>query len=849
MTNADSANATVEVSSFPHAEEGRPETADPTGPANATEHGLVSGQMASAFVYPSTPCGMDERQEIYKRANIPRQHWAELERVIEEAPARDVGAGALNNVVGGLYSKKSLDIRTFESHTVERLHLYHLELAPDVVAYRTQARLHNVEGTDSLGRRKTWPVTADMIVLREASVTIVECKSRTWLEKEARKPNSTWSYVDGKWNSRAHESWASARGLQFEVVARDEICGVELQNLEFIYAMSRQTGTGRDETIMCRAKDVLASGPKTVVELCAHVPGFSNRHTGIMLGRRLAYGMLRSQSISLEDTFLLFDDESHALDADRIAFNETAASFMPIEISRPILTATSRDAAIARARLQRIEEMRAGTSPGNDRTRRLERRMLAGVAQGLTEEEALLGRTHKCGNRGPKLDPAQINAVASTVHNYWENGKLSDLDDLYFELKRECEVLQTTAPSKSTLRLAANAASKKKRALALGGMRAYQGIRNITPPDRSSLPPIAYGHTLHIDSSILDNRSAPNLITQFPAEKARFYVGVDGATSKPMGHALLFGPARTDGLAILMREYVSRNGFLPSLIIVDRGTENTSKWFKEFCEEAGITWMYAPTAGSSYNGLAENIIGRINSQVAHKLPGSSKPDQKGRAVDGKFKSRKTAQIAFEQIANEFRIYVFEDIPRTPNQDNVTPNELAEELQRFGEFAGKAATLDPAFLVLTSVPTNTAPKVEHGYIRTSYGKFSSVEFQAGVSNGKRVDDLRRDCVDPSVMYARVGITWYQIFNRAVLHLRQLTDIEKLWKMLSRPLSSSDARAARRVIKEDRYRRHQEMKEGSAAHKAVSPDATAAQPPPDSAPPPDQQFSWDDLNDFH
>lgn len=848
MTNDDQARADDETCASWRVQDGISASEATGGSAHPAHRGLNSSQQGATTAHRSDPCGSDERLAIYKNASIPRENWAELERIIQDAPARDVGAGALNNVVGGFYSTKSLDIRSFESHTVERLHLYHLELDPNVVAYRTQARLHNVEGTDSRGHRRTWPITVDMIVLRTDSVTIVECKSRSWLEKEARKPNSKWSCIEGRWTCTSHESWAAGRGLRFEVVARDEMCGVELQNLEFIYAMSRQTTTSRDETIMCHAKHILASGPKTVIELCTHVPGFNNRHTGIMLARRYAHGMLRSQSISLEDSFLLFDDAHHASEADRIVFNETAASFRPINISRPILTATKVDVEIGRARLQRIEDMQSGRSPGNDRTRRLERRMLIGVSQGLTKEEALLGGTHRCGNRGAKLDPAQIDAIHSTIRKHWETGAIIDLDELHFELQRECALRETQTPSKTTLRLAARAVDTKKRALALGGLRAYQCNKNITPPDRASLPPIAYGHTLHIDSSVLDNRSAPNVITQFPAEKARFYIGVDGATSKPMGHALLFGPARTDGLAILMREYVLRNGFLPSLIIVDRGTENRSKWFRNFCKEAGITWMYAPTAGSSYNGLAENAIGRVNSQVAHKLPGSSKPDQKGRAVDGKFKSRKTAQIAFERIAEEFRTYVFEDMPNTPNEDNITPNAMAEELQRFGEFAGTPALLDSAYFILTSVPTNTTPKIEGGYIRTGYGKFSSAEFQAGSANARRVSELRMDCIDPSVMYARVENTWYQIFNRAVLHLRQLSDTQRLWRMLSRPQDSAEARATRKDIKEKRHQRHQEMMEGAAAHKGVAPGAEAPPTNQNADPPLNQLFSWDDLDEF-
>jgi putative transposase len=58
-----------------------------------------------------------------------------------------------------------------------------------------------------------------------------------------------------------------------------------------------------------------------------------------------------------------------------------------------------------------------------------------------------------------------------------------------------------------------------------------------------------------VDASDLDVRCAPNLIHCFPASKAKFYIGIDGATGYPMAHALVFGSARTDALALLMREY------------------------------------------------------------------------------------------------------------------------------------------------------------------------------------------------------------------------------------------------------------------------------------------------------
>ena len=817
---------------------------DLTNQATSLKHGLT----ASAFLAPPEPIGPDERQEIYRRAGIPLDTWPELECIVLESPARFVGKGALDNVVGGLYSRKSGNIRPFESHTVERPYLYQLELDPTVIAYFTQARLPNVEGIGRTGKRYVTSVTADVIVFRHASVTVVECKSESWLNAEVARPGSKWIAHDSHWTRTDLESWSASRGLSFEVFAQETISAIELQNLEFMYAMLRETASARDEALISRGLRVLSDGPKTILELRAHVPGFNNRHTGLILARGLAYGMLRSQSIDLEDHFLLFDDRDHAAEADRTAFTEIVNDLAPIDVSRPILRATPSDVQIAIARHAKIMAMRNGIGKVSERTRRLERQMIKGVRSGLTEIESLLSKTYKSGNRRLRCDARLPKIIEDTIKLFWTSGKVSDISALWVELEKACKKEGVVPCSESRLRIAVRESSTAKRLLAIGGMRAYQAGKASTPADRRSLPPLAFGHTLHIDSSPLDNRLAPNLVTLFPSESARFYIGIDGATCLPMASSLIFGPARTDGLAILLRDYVARNGFLPSHIFLDRGSENTSKWFRQFCREAGIGWSYSPTGGSRYNGQAENAIGRVNRQFAHKLPGSTEPDQRGRAVDGKFKSRRNAQLTFSALASEFDVFVYGDLANCPNEKNISPRELADEKISFGETAGRPAQLDAAFLILTSVPTNTTPKIQHGYVRTSFGRFSSVEFQAASGTKMRVDELRSDCVDPSVLYARLGTNWYQIFNRDVLRLSQLSEREKLWELLCAPIDSANARATKLEAKKKRYKRHAEMAEAAAANQGASPTSAAGDANTGKQEECSENFDWDSLNDF-
>ena len=76
--------------------------------------------------------------------------------------------------------------------------------------------------------------------------------------------------------------------------------------------------------------------------------------------------------------------------------------------------------------------------------------------------------------------------------------------------------------------------------------------------------------------------------------KPWFYLGTDEASDYPMASSKYFGHACTNGVALLLRDYVRRHGFLPFVIVLDRGSENDSKWLKAFCLVKGIIrskWM------------------------------------------------------------------------------------------------------------------------------------------------------------------------------------------------------------------------------------------------------------------
>jgi putative transposase len=236
--------------------------------------------------------------------------------------------------------------------------------------------------------------------------------------------------------------------------------------------------------------------------------------------------------------------------------------------------------------------------------------------------------------------------------------------------------------------------------------------------------------------------------------------------------------------------------------------------------------------------------------MSHKLTGSTKPDQYGRAVDGKFKSRKNAFIQFEWIAQELKTFLYDEMANTPDEDNITPNARAEELVKFGEFTGNATSLDATMIVITSVPSGTTPRITGGYVRTARGKYTSLEFQAATQGMKRVDELRSDCVDPSVMYARIKNCWFQIFSRAVLIYQQLTELQKLWRLLNKPIDAAAARESKSEIDRARYDRHAAANAAAVAHQHLAPAVPSPSPEAPVTQPRTQELAldWEKLDEF-
>lgn len=751
--------------------------------------------------------GLDEQQRrlVYARARMNKEQIANVEMLVRDSGLRDVGQGALKNVRAQLASKKNRASRTVESHTCELLFAYELEMDPEVQAYYVQVPCRPITRVYDNGRMHVSQATLDFLVFYRDSVKLVECKVLSWLEDKSVR-STEWHLTDGRWSCTPYERWAVANGLSFQIWFPPWPLGVCLRNHEGAYAFKDVELTALEQRAVKHALAIIAVAPHSIDELRESVPYFSERLALWLIAHRKAFGLIQSTPIEMGERFYLYADQRQAATVDQNTLERIASGLQQLDAHDPLNTASATDFRRGLNRLEHLEAIATGMKPMTRRMSALARQVHLGVAEGISPLSTCLTRFADCGNRQPRLSDEQQDAIDFVIAMHWNRNPVRTLRALWFHLEMECEKRAIKPPLESTLNRCVQKQNPTKRALAKGGMRAYQSVCPSSDPRHRSLVAWGYGHTLHIDSSQLDNRIAPNLALLFPAETPTFYIGMDATTCLPMAHSFIFGPACTDGFAILIRDFVSRHGFLPRVIFADRGPENTSNWLKQLCLENGITLMHPPTAASRFNGLAENAIKRVNDDVAHEFRGSTEPDMKGRAVDGKFKSRKNAETTFLTIQKAFIAYVYGDLARTPLDGGGTPTEKKEEsLARFG-LMGTPHAFNDDLLIKTSVSIDFKGKAtEKKGIRTGNGFFTSNELVLMLRT-KQPQEVRQDCMDPSVLHVSIGGVWLKAFHRTAQSIALLSPLEKLFILLRTPAVNCENRKLKKEVSRERFARN-------------------------------------------
>ena len=735
------------------------------------------------------------RLAVYERIQLDPIARAELEQAIAASPGRTVGRGALRNVVSLTTFGKSSRPLLSESHSVEFIRLLECELDPGVVSIYTQVPISGVQRILPNGRRHVSGAHLDLLIFHVDRIEAEECKSLGWLREQVAKGHQDWSTGDGRYIHGPYLQWALARGIHHSIWAPPEHSARYRANL---LAMHHVLTSELSERFLEHCKEIMnclpENGTRTASSILKEHKNASTRHLTYLLATRQMYAPIISRRIE-EDSIPIGRDaktiaalDQYWLDGLAIAHSEPF-----ISDSFHMCSDKARDHAIKR--LKRIQEMRDDKIPWSRQFKALDK--VLQESRESSELSVLVPRYRNCGNRVPRVSSLQQELVID-IAKRWENGEFAKMSHALAEFLLQAELQKTPPVSRTTLYAALKATNPERRALKSGGMRGYQSQARRSEPLHRTEPVALAGHTVHIDSTPFDVKGLLDLGDETIVDRGYITVARD-IHGMCLALAITLGKLRTQSVALLYRDYVFRHGELPTVVFCDRGPENQNKWHAAFAQ-GRFHLSFAPTAGSKFNSAAEDLLNHINNDVYHWMKGNTLADRWGRAVDGRFKSVRTACLALPQIFMAAESYLFEDIPDTPNSEGISfRSDYLARRDNLGT-GGQPCEMNDDLLIATSIPRQKYEASEKSGIRLSEGYFLNHQMQRALRTNKPCD-VRSDCVDPSLVWVKVRDLWFKAHRSDASHCFDLTVYEQVARHWAGPVT----RALRRMHREEAAKR--------------------------------------------
>jgi putative transposase len=730
-----------------------------------------------------------QRNLFYQAKRLNSVAMREIEEMRSNSPARNPSQRGLKNTIVDFFSVTNQRQWMLESYTGEFLYALYLEVFGGCEEYYAQVQPKNI-----VRHGRTSSITVDFMVFDKTGIRLVECKPQSrLLELGAAKPDE-WICHENCWTRPPVDLWAKQRGLSYTVWSPPEPHGVYQANLLALYAVL-PTPAIQEAVAECvrRLSKVLLGTPLTIRAALNRISGLSGVHVLAALAKGYIFGTLQSVLIDEADRFMLFAVKAQAVECDEQLLSQLKAHITQPSVDSKLLLASPTDYSNAQRRLARVDQILDGSERMTRRYAPLVREVCQARANGHSDLEVCLTRYANSGRRIGQLTSDQEQEMEEAIARYRSDSLIRTKVQAHDHLVIACNQKGIRPPSRPTFCDRLSRSNDLKRAYTVGGYRGFHAAECASDPGDRTLRCSVPGLMVHVDSTKFDLRCRPDFLATLGFDCPTLYVAMDSATAKPLGYAVLFGPACRSALAVLVRDVLHRQGALPRYWIADGGSEYTGRWFAEFCAFLGATRIQPPPGAPRRNSLAENALGRINAELAHRFLGSTLPDQKGRSVTSRQKSYATACHRYATISEHLERYLFEDMPETPLlSTRFSARERCDELTELYGAAGRVKIENlTEFLIATSAPLDRGvfadPRRGIRYLQRTYASAELMEllrFQKPI-------EMRLDCVDPHRMYIRFPSKWVLAMTAQSLRTGGRDTVTKLFESLMDKSLRSDA----------------------------------------------------------
>ncbi len=616
-----------------------------------------------------------------------------------DGPSRAVGDYARSNVCSEYQSRKMGCSIATESRSGELAYAIHLDHDRSVAAYYYQPPPVEVRTTDKRGHKRRSLYTPDFLVLSDRGPSVIEIKSRAKLDSLIAKRSADWSHADGRFQFHPAIEAFRDRNLTHQTVSTDELGKVYIANLDLIL---------RATTNLPRTDPEVADRALRIVhkERCIRLSCLAEQLRQaamtdfiVMVADQQLFTNLETSLLSRPDSCWITacrEDLKIGEELDRLAHGVAPADR---EASTNHVPSSE---AVARA-LDRYDRLMSGEKSRS--TRRFKAQVSEGQKRGLSPLQSLIDNLEQSGNRDGKLAKPVQEYLKAYIQQLTDDGRRLTSEAAYREYRwaAQKQHLEYSAVSKTTFLSHLRRRDPIQVALQRGGKRLRNAAQAPSPVDDRAVKAVRPLELATCDHYLVD------LFCTFAETRDKRYarkpwltVLRDIATGMVLAIWVSFESPSRISCAMVMRICLATHGRLPEAVVVDRGAEFKSVYFRAAMAHFQVHIHLRPAAHPRFGSEAERFFQQLREQWLVHLVGNSVAKQEARSISRSHSPKANAELSLEEFIESAIEFADWQASETVNEQSLSPIVAYRQgLERF-PFSGIPWPYDDEFLIATAV---------------------------------------------------------------------------------------------------------------------------------------------------
>lgn len=716
-----------------------------------------------------------------------------IEHVRNSPPSRRIGDGATKNVCTWFSSQKMGFSLGVESATVEGAYLLDCEYDHAVLEIWEQPEPINIRKTIKGGKKRNDSYTPDFLVLHKDGPLIVETKPESEaVALVARNPDD-WAQTANGFDYHPAFSAFDALGLRFKVVALN--ANVVRQANISLMLQARETMPRVDAEILARCKKLLRkSAALTLTELSRQLQLEDYTSLIALIAHRRLFASINEELLSQPSSsyISLTDEIAEVLRATR---SSNAAKFPSSSTESVAITSapTERDAKHSLDRLERIH------SGENSRSvRRWKLLVVKGEAEGKTPFESLLPKLSNSGNKRRRINAAVKEYLVEFLNEHWKTIARLKITKAHRSYRVRAETVHPGHPpvSRQTFQHYVQLLDPVSTARARGGNRLANSVQAPSPAKSRFIRKAVAFNYAHIDHAL---SKVYVVIGETLGKKyvVKLWVTlmIDVATGTVLGRYVSLLPPSRIACAMVMRDCIRRFGRLPKAIMVDRGADFVSVYFRALLASLRINLHLRPSGHPRFGSEVE----RFFQEAADDWWSTRKGNEVTRFASRKLSAGSTASANAQLTPADFieeldRYLLIRDSKVDEDSAESASARFIADVKRF-PFVGVTATLDQALMVQTAVDAADY-KIDPARGIHYNGRHYYHPALAFCELKKVRTEVRKEPENPFIIYAKANKEWVTCTASGITEYEALNAAQKV----ERALIGGDGKKITRIMKE-------------------------------------------------